>query len=471
MHFKTVYGFFYFFLFLLVAACSDADKEKALVDLFTTASQDLISISFPAATETLISIDTFVDYEIEGLKTNGVDVVPVSSDIVWSLSDGAVSTIDQSGRLRSGPVAELVTITAKFGILTATQDVTISAAKFDQVIQLNVTPVTIGLCQAQTLQPVGSYLNDDGSEEIRTVDNTVINTITWLVRNQEDDSPSQRALIKTVNSIVQLQALEAGNVIIQAQAKSLSSGSIVTSSDFNQVLNNSMNSFKLCQSTTTDLTTCTLDSVDIIENSLVSVISVANFQASNGSSFYQNISELSKWGTDSTNNVSLAFSADRQQINVTGNITGTTANISAACGKIVEPVLDSEIKNGVALDVPVTCAIGNLDCLTNTAAVNVTSKTVTSLTVTANNLALVDDTALVLASRPNAITLNVTANYSDNSIQDITADTNIIYNNRSVLVAIAISGSPGEYTVLRAGNVDIQVIFQGQIFIVKVTVP
>ena len=427
---------------------------------------------FPAATtQDLVSIDTFVDYGIEGLKSNGVDVVPVNDNIRWSLSAGAVSTIDESGRLSSGSVAEVITITAELGILSATQVVTVSAAKFDRVIKFDDAPVVINMCQSQSIKPIGSYLNDDGTEEIRPVDNTVINTITWLVKNQEDGTSSQRAYIKTENNQVELQALEAGNVIIQAQAKSLSSGNTVTSADFNQSLGNNLNSLKLCLKSETDLVSCTVNSVDIVENAVASLMAVGNYQATDGSNYYQNISAFSKWGSDNTSNASIAFSSDRQQLDVVGNTPASTSNISVACGNIEQTVSDSEIKNGVVLDVAVSCAGGNINCLRTSALINVTSKTVTSLTVTANGAALVDDTALVLASRPATIVLDVTANYSDNTSQNVTADTNTVYNNRSGLVVVAITGSSGEYNVLVAGDADIQIIFQGVIFVAKVTIP
>ena len=472
MSFKSIYGFILYSLLLILTACGDADKEKELVDLFTTASQDLIAIDFPAGTtEDIISINTFVDYKIEGLKSNGIDVIPIDDNITWSLSAGAVSTIDQNGRLSSGSVAEVISVTAKVGALTATFNVTVSAAKFDQVIKLNSTPVLINMCQAQQIKPIGSYLNDDGTEEIRPVDNTIINTITWIIRNQEDGSPSQRAFIKTENYLTELQALETGDVIIQAKATSLSSGNTITSIDFNQTLDHNLNSLKLCLSSETDLAACTFNNADIVENATVSLMAVGNYQATDGTNFNQNISAYSKWGTDNIIDATIAFSADRQQLDLTGNTSGATANISVACGNIEQAVLDSEIENGVVLDIPVTCASENINCLRSTAAINIIDKTVTSLTVTANGLALVDDTPRVLTTRPATIALNVTANFSDNSNQDVTTDTNVIYNNRNDGVITGIPASPGEYTVLTAGEADIQIVFQSQIFIAKITIP
>ncbi|GMR01344.1 MAG: hypothetical protein BMS9Abin19_0718 [Gammaproteobacteria bacterium] len=480
MNFKSIYSFIICSLLLILAACSNTENETKLVDLFTTASQDLIAIDFPAGTtEDIISINTFVDYTIEGLKSNGVDTVPVNN-ITWSLSAGAISTINQNGRLSTGSVAEVITINAKVGILTTSLNITVSAAKFDQVIKLNSTPVLVNMCQTQQIKPIGSYLNDDGTEEIRPVDNSVINTITWLIRNQEDVSPSptpsQRAFIKTENNLTELQALETGNVIIQARAKSLSSGNIITSADFNQTLDHNLNSLKLCLKSETDLAACILSNTDVVEKNTVSLMAVANYQAADGTSFNQNISAFSKWGIDNTNNATIAFSADRQQLNVTGNIPDSTATISVACGNIEQTVLDSEIENGVVLNTSITCASGNLNCLRSTASVNIIGQTtITSLTVTANGAALVDNTALILTIQPITITLNVTANFSDGSSQDVTADTGTTYTNQTDTIIADIIGTPGAYTVLGDGDAVIQIVFQdltqSLTFTTKIAIP
>jgi len=472
MSFKSLYGFFVCSFLLLLTACSNPDNEKELVDLFTTASQDLIAINFPATTQDVISVGTFVDYKIEGLKSNGIDVVPVNDNVNWSISSGAVSTIDQNGRLSSASIAEVVTITAKLGILSATQNVAISAAKFDRVIKLNETPVTVDMCQSQLIQPIGSYLNDDGSEEIRPVDNTVINTITWIIRNQEDGSPSQRAFIKTTNSQAELQALETGNVIIQAQARSISSGSTITSVDFNQTLDHNLNSLKLCSAGATDLAACVLSTTSVVESNTVSLVAVGNFQAADGSNYNQNISALSKWGVDNNANATIGFSADRQQLDVTAKVANSSAVVSVACGNIEQTVLDSDIKNGVVLASAVTCASGNLNCLRSTASVNVLSQTtLTSLTVTADGATLVDSTALVLVVRPVTITLKVTANFSDGTTQDVTADANITYNNQTPTIISGVPGTPGVYTVSSNGNAEIQIIFQSLTFTARMTIP
>lgn len=473
MSFKSICSLVICSLLLLMTACSDPDKETELVDLFTTASQDLISINFPASTtEDIVSINTFVDYKIEGLKSNGVDIIPVSSDISWSLSAGAASTIDNNGRLSTGSVAENITINAKVGYLTTSQDVFVSAAKFDQVIKLNEIPVSVNMCQATQLKPIGSYLNEDGSEEIRPVDNTVINSITWLIRNQEDDTPSQRAYIKTENDITMLQTFETGNVIIQAKAESLSSGDIVTSGDFGQAIDNNLNSFKLCLKGVTDLAACTLDSADVTENGVVSIIAVGNYQASDGTNYNQNISAYSKWGIDFSSFASIAFSADRQWLDVTGKTTNTIANVTSACGNIIETISDSDIIDGVVLGFSVTCLAGDVNCLRANTAINVTETTVTSLDVTANGFTLEDNVAFVFfSSSPLTIVLNVTANYSDGTSEDVTTDVNVVYNNRSPLVLLGITGSPGEYNVISFGQAELQILFQSQVFIAKMTIP
>ncbi len=475
MNFKSLYKLVTCSMFLILTACGNAEDEKNLIDLFTTASQDLIAINFPAgSTEDIISIDTFFDYRIEGLESNGVDIVPINSNINWSLSDGAVSTIDQNGRLSTGSVAETITVNAKFGILTSNFTVTISAAKFDKVIQLNDTAVIINLCQAQPIKPIGSYIDDDGNEEIRPVDNTTINTITWLIRNQEDDAPSQRAFIKTENSQAELQALETGNVIIQASARSLNSGSVVTSADFGQTLNHNLNSIKLCLKSEAGLNTCTLNNTEVIKDNTISLMAVANYQAANGTNFDQNISALSKWGTDDSNVATIAFSTDRQQLNVTGNTANASATISVACGNIEQAVQDNDIENGVVLNVPVTCANGNINCLSATANVDITDiqADLTSLAVTVDGATLTDNTTLILlGQQPQSIALNVTANFADNSTEDVTADTGVNYSNQTTTIISEVAGTPGQYNVLTAGNAEVQITFQGLTFIAKFTIP
>ncbi len=472
MTFKSICSLVFYSLLLLLTACSDPENETDLVDLFSVASLDIIAIDFPVEnTQDIVAINTFVDYEIEGLKTNGINTIPITDHIRWSLSAGAVSRIDQNGRFSSGSVAETVMVTAQVGYLSTSLQVTVSAAKFDRVIQLSNAPVQVNMCQQQQIKPLGSYLNDDGTEEIRLLDNSIINSITWIIRNAEDDSPSQRAYIATENNVAMLQALEAGNVIIQARAISLSSGNEVTSDDFNQTLDHNLNSLKLCLKSETDLASCTLSNASVAKDNVSSLIAVGNYQAADGSSFNRNISAFSKWGIDNVSNATILFSADRKQLDLTGNIAGTTANISVACGNIEQFVLDSEIKNGVVLSTDVTCDSSNLNCLRATAAINITEATVTSLTVTANGTALVDNTALNLALRPAKIVFNVTANFSDNTSQDITTDTNVIYNNRNALVIIAIAGSPGQYTVRSNGNADVQIIYQGQVFTALITLP
>jgi hypothetical protein len=472
MSFKSIAYLILSSLLLLLTACSDTEKEEKLVELFTVASLDIIAISFSAdESEDIISIDTFFDYKIEGLKSNAVDIIAINDHIVWSLSDGAASTIDQNGRLSAGSVAEMIAITAKVGNLSATMDVHVSAAKFDQVVMLNSTPVTINMCQAQQIIPLGRYLNDDGSEEIRQLDSTIINSITWLITNQEDDAASQRAIIKTVNSQVSLQALAVGDIFIKAEALSVSTGNIVTSVAFDQTLDNNLNSLKLCLKSETDLAACSLSNTDIVEDTNVSLQAVANYQAVDGTTFNQNVSAYSKWGIDDNSIASIALSADRQQLNVTGNTSGSIATVSVACGNIEQTISNSDLENGVVLDIPVTCASDNLNCLSDTATMNIIDKTVTSFSVTVNGINLVDNSARILVSRPAEIVLNVTANFSDDTSKDVTSDAGTSYRNQSITVITGILNQPGEYTVLTSGDAEIEIIFQSAAFTAKITIP
>jgi len=475
MNFKSIYQYFIYSLLIFLTACSTSDNEEALVDLFATASLDLIEISFPAdQNEAVISADSFSDYSIEGLKTNGVDTVAVTSNIVWSLSEGAQSSIDQTGRLTAGSVAEALTITAKVGILFATFDVRISTAKFDQVIALNSTPVLVDLCQSQVITPIGNYINDDGSpDEERPVDSSVIDTIEWLIRNAGEDPPSQRALIKTENSQAELQALEIGDVIIQARAPSISQGGvIVTSADFDQSIVSQPVALKICLSSETDLDACTLERQDLVENNTLSLIAVGEYQQTDGSNSSLNISELSKWGTDNNSNVNIVFSDDRQQLDITGNLINTTTNLSVACGNVEQTIQDSDLVSGVVLDTPVTCAIGNSNCLQATQAITVVEEVVDSLAVTANGFDLVNNTALVFSSRPATLVFVVTATFTDGSSRVVTTDSTYTDDSPDANVVSEVSGETGEYTVGSTGNnVEISISFGIKTFTARLTLP
>ena len=471
MSFKSFYRYLSVIMLLMLAACSDSEDETKLVGLFASANLDLISIEFPVDNnEDIISINTFFDFTVEGLKSNGVDKVNVNDAALWSLSAGAISTIDQKGRLTTGGVAEQITLTAQVGHLVETLDIRVSAAKFDQVIQLNSTAVDINLCQAQVIKPVGKYINEDRTEETRPVDNNVINSIEWIITKQEDGTPTQRAFIKTENNVVKLQALETGGIIINARAVSLDSGNLVTSIDFNQTLDHNLNSLKFCLKSETDLSTCTLGSTGLILNNVVSIMAVANYQASNGSNFNENVSAYAKWGIDNTSNASIDFSTDRQQIDITGNLANTSVNISAACGNIEQTVLDGQIASGVVLSESVSCASGNLNCLLSVANMAISAETLVSLSVSANETNLVDNQALALATKPLRVTLLVTANFSNSSSRDVTEDVAVTYINRTTSV-ISERATPGDYNVLTSGDADVQITYQGETFTALITIP
>jgi len=251
MNFKTCYQSGLYALFIFLSACSSGD-ETNLVDLHTVANQDIISISFPADTETTLSINSEYDFNLQGLKSNGVDITTINGDIQWSLSEGAVSTIDQNGHFTASANAELITITADFGFLSDSIEIKISSAKFDQVVELDEDVLIVDMCRSQTFTPIGLYIDENNNEEIRPVDSITINTIDWIIRDQEND-PSQRAYIETLDNQATLQTLAEGNIVIQAVAVSQYSNTEVTSVDFDQAITNNLNSIKLCSSSASDL--------------------------------------------------------------------------------------------------------------------------------------------------------------------------------------------------------------------------
>lgn len=460
-------------LLVLLNACSDTENETNLINLHTTANQDIISINFPADTETIISISSQYYFGLQGVKSNNIDTVDIVNDIQWSLSDEAVSSIDQNGLFTASATAELITLTARFGIFTESINISVSDAQFDQVIQLNDGgTISIDMCQSQTFKPVGRYVDGNNNDEIRPVDSNIINTIEWIVLDQATNTPSQRAYIETLNNQATLQALADGDLIIQAKAFSDFAGIDVTSIDFSQQITANINSLKLCKSTDTDLATCNVSSAIVEKDKVLSLISVANYQAQDGSNFNENISANSKWGIDNSANATIAFSANRQQLDITGKIEETSAVVSVACGDIDQPIDSIDITQGVALDSDVSCNIGS-NCQSASVSIAIDQLTVSALIVSANGTDLTSTETLILDTRPDEITLITTALYSNNSQQDITSDSELVYsvtagNN---IVIEEISGSPGVYTVLANGTAEIKLDYRGETFYAVISIP
>ena len=471
MNFKTCCQSGLYALFIFLTACSSGD-ESNLVDVHTVANQDIISVSFPADTETILSINSEYDFSLQGLKSNAVDTVLISSDIQWSLSDGATSSINQNGHFTASASAELITVTADFGFYTDSIEIKVSSAKFDQVVQLDENPLIVDMCRSQTFTPIGRYVDENNNEEIRPVDNITINTIEWIIRDQENNISSQRAHIETLDDQATLHTLTEGNIIVQAKAFSLFSNSDVTSIDFNQTITNNLNNLKLCYSSASDLASCAVTNASVEKDKSISFISVANYQALDGSDFNENISGNSKWGIDDILNASVALSADRQQLNITGVTENSNATISVACGDIEQAIDGIDISQGVVLDTPVSCASG-VSCLSASSTVDIELLSVTSLKVSANDTDLTSNEALVLIVRPDEIDLVTTAVFSNNTEVNITSDTTLVYSitaGKDVVIEEK-AGFVGIYTVLGSGTAEIKLDFRDETFYALIEIP
>lgn len=476
MNFKFVYKAVFTILLAVLTACTDDSDESNLVDVHTLAAQDIIAITFEFdGSDIILSANSEFEFILQGLKSNGRDVVTITQDVQWSLTDGAASRVDQHGRFTAGPVTELITLTAKFGLLTTTIDIRVSAAKFDRVVQLSEQDIDLNQCQSQTFEPLARYIDEDNNEEIRPVDSNNINAIEWIILNQENRSVSQRAYIETIDNKSVLNALAAGDIIIQARAISLVSNSEVTSAEFTQSVSNMLNSIKLCRSNDTDLNSCGLTSASIEQGQVLSLTAVGNFQTPDGSNFNENITKNSKWGIDNTLNASGDFSnaISRQHYLVTGETEASVSTVSVACGEITQPIVSENITQGISLDGEVSCS--NTNCFSTSISLDITNLSVESFEVIANDITLSDDVAITLDTRPDKITLKVTANFVNNTRREITTDSSLIYSiidiDGSESVIEEESGSPGTFTVLAAGTARIQLNYRGERFIAELLVP
>ncbi len=452
-------------------SCSDKENEDRLVDLHTVANQDVIAIGFPAEMETTVSINSFVQIEILGLKSNGVDEAVITSDVEWSLSSGALSSIDRSGILTTADNAESITVIARFGYLTESIDIWVSAAVFDQVVALHSDTLIIDMCQSQVLAPVGRYEDDEGGEEIRTVDSTNLALLTWDIFDQEDDELSKRAYIAKVNNQLMLHSLSAGEVNVRATHKETD----VVSADLAQTIGSALASIKLCSADSTDLSSCDASSgFSVEQDEVLSLISVGNYLLTDGSDAYQNITRNSQWGLDSDlgDESATVFSTDRQQLEFTSNTDDSTADISVACGLIDQSIEDEDISEGVNLEIPVSCDL-NDNCLIDTADITVNPLTVLSFDVTANGVNLTHTETTLFDSRPEEITLNVKANYSNVTTVDVTDEDiyTIIDPVDGLDVIEEKEGTSGVFTVLNAGIAKIEINLLGKSFLAVIEVP
>ena len=473
MLFKNIFNLHIISIFILLSACGDADKEANLVNLHIAASQDIVSINFPVEkNESIISINSEFNFTLQGVKSYNIDTINITNDVIWSLSENALSSIDQQGHLVASSTAELITLKAQFGHLTETFELKISDARFDEIIELDKDSFNIDMCLSKDIKPIARYIDKDGLDEIRPVDSNIINTIAWLIRNQEDNSASQRAYINTIANQASLQTLAAGNIIIQANALSVYTGTVKTSSDFNQSVNNAMNSIKICNSSDTDLNICNVTSANIEKDKSISFISVGNYQASDGSNFNKNITQNSKWGIDNTINASIAFGNDLQNLNITGKTESTSAILSVACGEITQPISSIDITKGVTLNSSVSCD-ANINCLDKSSNITIDKLSVSSFTVRANDIDLVDNTSQTLSSRPDEISLQVTANYTNSTSAVITIDDELIYNitlGDGSIIEDKLN-SKGVYNVLGPGTAKIKLDYRTEEFTVLLEIP
>lgn len=475
MNFKLICKTTIASLLAILVACSNESNESHLVDVHEVANEDIIAINFLLdMPETVLSINSEFEFILQGLKSNGRDLVTISDDVSWSISDDARSKIDQKGNFTAGSVAENITLTAKLGFLTASINIMVSSAKFDQVVQLSEQSFDISMCRSQAFEPIARYVDENNNEEIRPVDSSIIDTIEWIILNQEDNSASQRAYIETSNNKAVLNTLSAGDIIIQARAISLVSNADVTSVDFNQTVSNMLNSIKLCRSSDADLDSCSLTSASFEKDQVLSLSAVGNYQAQDGSNINANITKNSKWGISDTLNATGAFSnaTTREQYQITGVTEASVADVSVACGDIDQSIDNDDITQGVSLDSTLSCSA--INCLNASASLSITNLSVESFEVSANDIDLSDDESVPLDERPDTITLIVTANFSNDTSRVVTSDSILIYDIidiDSITVIEEESGSPGVFTVLDPGTAKIQITFRGENFIVLIEVP
>ncbi len=458
----------------LLTGCSDPEREQELVDLFATAAQDIAELRFAAEFETVVSASSEVTLQVEGVKTNG-DIITLAGDSVdWRLIGDGNSRVNRQGVLSAADNAETVTLEARLGVLSETVDIRVSTAVFDQVVALNGTPFTIDMCRSQALHPVGRYVDTDDVEEIRRVDSTIIESIEWTVRNAEDDSVSQRAYIETTAGQPSLHTLASGDLQVFAEAFSTYQQQQVVSTGFDQSVANNMLSIRLCPADSQDLENCGTTSTAVEQDQSINLIAVGTYQVADADDLSANITRTAKWGTSNSTVASLLLSADKSQLQVTGDREENVTSLSVACGAIEESLAGIEVSEGVILESAVSCGV-DADCQQTTATLSIERLTVDALQVSIDDTELSDGITVFLATQPSELELSVSADYVNDSSRTITEDPELIYEILSVANQATIieekSDSPGVFTVLGAGTARIQLEYRDVVFEAVVEIP
>lgn len=477
MNFKAFQRIFPIVLLLILVACSDPDNEKKLVDLHAVAGQDLVSIDFAENTETIVSTNSEVEFSVQGKKSNGVEI-SLQDDIDWSLSAGAFSSINQQGVFSAAGVDEPLTLTARFGYFSVSREIVVSSAKFDKLVRIEFQGdenSMINMCQSKQVNAYGMY---EGEVIERTIDSNTAEMIEWTVSNTDGDIDPLRAFIEKDSDQVVLYTRAAGQVDIQARVYSPLQAKEV-STTFQQKISTAEfageQDIKICSSDDSNtLSSCSLNSVTVEQDQSISLIAVGRYQTADGTDYYENITRNSQWGNSNTDNTTLQFSSDLQQLQVTGKLEQFRSTIYAACGNIDQSLDNVDITQGVILDSELSCVnSSSTGCLDSSVLVSVDRLSVSSFDVTANSEEMTDNVSLVLDTRPDEIELLIKANFSNDSQQDITADIEL---DSSIIeidgqTVIESTSTAGVYSVVGAGTAKIQLVYRDEEFIVLIEVP
>ncbi len=158
----------------LIACDSDGDTQT-LSDLVTIAEEGFTGLVINGDTETIIETGQSTQLSLEALTENTINGTAISAAMAdWSSSDEQIATVDtDTGAVTGGNVDGEVTVTARFGNLTASTQVRVSSAQLVSII-VDQADSELNECSDTRFTAMGMF---EGEERLRNITDSIVWTV------------------------------------------------------------------------------------------------------------------------------------------------------------------------------------------------------------------------------------------------------------------------------------------------------
>lgn len=201
-------------LVALLSACGGEDSADQFIEAVEEGQENLVSLSV-SAEETVLDVSS--QRQLTATATNASGTTSdFTSRVNWSSSDAAVASVTGSGMVNA-LAAGTATITASFGSLSDTLDVTVSDA---DLVTIDVTSAEVSVNECQNIQLAATGNYDDGTQRNLT------ELVTWSAANS-----SLGEFISTTGSEGLLRTFDSGSLTTSASYDGQTGSADVTIND------------------------------------------------------------------------------------------------------------------------------------------------------------------------------------------------------------------------------------------------